>query len=78
MRVRISVSDRSMKIARNAKFLLSWTNEVPPSGAQLIYRNSTSNEKFSVKTLEDQLKSMCCIYYMISKVVFLGHCVKVK
>jgi len=40
--------------------------------------NSTSNEEFPVKTLEDQQKSMCCIYYMISKVIFLGHCVKVK
>jgi len=40
--------------------------------------NSTSNEEFPVMTLEGQLKSLCCIYYMISKVVFLGHCVKVK
>ena len=34
--------------------------------------NSTSNEEFLDKTLEDQLKSLCCIYYMRSKVVFLG------
>ena len=27
---------------------------------------------------QDQLKSLCCIYYLISKVVFLGLCVKVK
>ena len=40
--------------------------------------NSTSNEKFPVKILEDQQKSLYCIYYMISKVIFLGHCVKVK
>jgi hypothetical protein len=40
--------------------------------------NSSSNKEFLVKTLEDQLKSLCCIYYMISKVVFLGHGVKVK
>jgi hypothetical protein len=40
--------------------------------------NSTNNEEFPVKILEDQLKSLCCIYYMISKVVFLGHCVQVK
>ena len=32
--------------------------------------NSTSTEEFSVQTLEDQLKSLCCIYYMISKVFF--------
>ena len=30
-----------------------------------------------MKTLEDQ-KKVCCIYYMLSKVIFLGHCVKVK
>ena len=40
--------------------------------------NSTSNEEFPVKALEDQQKSPCCIYYMISKVIFLGHCVKMK
>ena len=40
--------------------------------------NSTSNEGFPVKRLEDQQKSLCCIYYMISKVIFFGHCVKVK
>jgi len=41
--------------------------------------NSTSNEEFSVKTLKDQQKSLYCIYYMISKVIFFGHyCVKVK
>ena len=40
--------------------------------------NSTSNEEFPVKILEDQQKSLYCIYYMISKVIFLGHCVKVK
>ena len=36
--------------------------------------NSTSNEKFPVKALEDQQKNPCCIYYMICKVIFLGHC----
>jgi len=40
--------------------------------------NSTSNEEFPVKALEDQQKSPCCIYYMISKVIFLGLCVKMK
>ena len=40
--------------------------------------NSTSNEEFPVKALEDQQKSPCCIYYMISKVIFLGLCVKIK
>ena len=40
--------------------------------------NSTSNEEFLVKALEDQQTSLCCIYYMISKVIFLGHCVKMK
>jgi len=39
--------------------------------------NSTGNEEFPDKTLEDQLKSLCCIY-LLDKVVFLGHCVKVK
>ena len=34
--------------------------------------------KFPVKALEDQQKNLCCIYYMISKVIFLSHCVKVK
>ena len=40
--------------------------------------NSTSNEEFPVKVLDDQQKSLCCIYYMISKVIFLGLCVKMK
>ena len=40
--------------------------------------NSTSNEEFPDKTLEDQLKSLCCIYYMINKIVFLDHCINVK
>ena len=40
--------------------------------------NNTSNEEFPVKILEDQQKNLCCIYYMISKVIFLSHCVKVK
>jgi hypothetical protein len=40
--------------------------------------NSASKEEFQVKILEDQLKSLCCIYYMISKVIFLGHCVKMR
>ena len=40
--------------------------------------NSASNEEFPVKALVDQQKSLCCIYYMISKVIFLSHCVKVK
>ena len=42
MRVRISVSDRSMKIARNSNFLLSWMNEVPPSGGRLTYRETST------------------------------------
>ena len=33
--------------------------------------NSTSNEEFPVKILEDRQKSLCCIiYYMISKAYF--------
>ena len=40
--------------------------------------NNTSNEEFLVKTLEGQQKSLCYIYYMISKIIFLGHYVKVK
>ena len=40
--------------------------------------NSTSNEEFPVKALEDQQKSPCCIYYMISKVIFFDLCVKMK
>ena len=40
--------------------------------------NSTSNEEFPVKALEDQQKSLCYIYYMISKIIFFGHYVKVK
>ena len=26
--------------------------------------NSTSNEEFPYKILKDELKSLCCIYYM--------------
>ena len=33
--------------------------------------NSTSNEEFPIEALEDQQKSPCCIYYMISKIIFL-------
>ena len=40
--------------------------------------NSTSNEEFPVKALEDKQKNPCCIYYMISKVIFFGLCVKMK
>jgi len=40
--------------------------------------NNISNEEFPVKSLEDQQKSPCCIYYMISKIISLDHCVKMS
>ena len=39
--------------------------------------NSTSNEEFPVKILEDQLKKSV-LHLLYDKVVFLGDCVKVK
>lgn len=40
--------------------------------------NSRSNEEFLVKALEDQLKILCFVNWMISKVVFHGVFIKVK